>query len=269
MSDIPDPFDPSQGLGVPLRWTDAQVAASAQPPLQNMPWNPNTVGRGGNLAAPTLQSLPWDQAKQLIFKYESAGGQNIPNFRFDPTHTAQGQYQITNSTWKDWAPQVGVDLGKYPNAMSAPPEVQEQVARWGYENHGWSPWAPFNPRLTAALQGQQAAPKGGSGSLAALDPIDPEPPQSGASSLADRIRQSGLAALAVPSGGLDPQKVGQAISQSAGATSPWQRLMMLSMIQQLSGQGTHKFVQIEYDPWKYVPQLTGGGRLASIGGRSV
>jgi hypothetical protein len=41
---------------------------------------------------------------------------------------SQGYWQINTPTWRDFAGKAGVDLAKYPNAMSAPRNVQEQVA---------------------------------------------------------------------------------------------------------------------------------------------
>lgn len=43
--------------------------------------------------------------------------------------------------------------------------------------------------------------------------------------------------------------------------SPYMKLMMMSMIRQLTQAGTHQFTPVQYDPWKYVPQ--GGGANAS------
>ena len=42
--------------------------------------------------------------------------------------TASGIYQINNPTWRQFAPQAGVDLSQYPTALSAPTDVQTQVA---------------------------------------------------------------------------------------------------------------------------------------------
>src|SRR4029077_19882364 len=50
---------------------------------------------------------------------------------------AGGYFQIIDPTWQTYAPKAGVDLKKYPNAMSAPREIQAQVAsaipfnQWG------------------------------------------------------------------------------------------------------------------------------------------
>lgn len=114
----------------------------------------------------------------LIEKYES-GGRNVmqsvvpPGGGYNPSvgrvtgpSTAQGYYQITNSTWRDTAPKAGVDLEQYPTAMSAPKEVQTQVAQTLFNERGFKPWAPYNPRLAQAINGgegqaqpSQAAPQ--------------------------------------------------------------------------------------------------------------
>lgn len=91
-----------------------------------------------------------DSALALISKYES-GDRNVPNYRFDPGHTAQGYYQITNTNWRSYGPRAGVDLKQHPSAMAAPREVQASVAKLMHKEQGFAPWAPFNPRLKAAL----------------------------------------------------------------------------------------------------------------------
>ena len=46
-----------------------------------------------------------------------------------PNSRSQGYFQINTPTWSDFAPKAGVDLTQFPNAMSAPADVQAQVAR--------------------------------------------------------------------------------------------------------------------------------------------
>lgn len=94
-----------------------------------------------------------------------SGGQNIPqrvvgpNGGYNPStgtvtgpSTAQGYFQITNTTWGEFAPQAGVDLGQYPNAMSAPYEVQRKVARTIATTSGVQHWTDYNKALRAAVQ---------------------------------------------------------------------------------------------------------------------
>lgn len=90
-------------------------------------------------------------ALALIEKYESAG-RNVMNFIGDARHTAQGYWQITNTNWKKIAPTLGIDTNQYPNAMSAPRDVQAKVAQYMYNKGGFSDWAPYNPRLAAAIR---------------------------------------------------------------------------------------------------------------------
>lgn len=119
-------------------------------------------------AAPSGGGLPAgmtkDQVLDTISQNES-GGQNVlqnvySGVGINPstgTHTApstaSGLYQITDTTWKNWAPHVGVDINRFPTAMSAPKEIQRQVAAYGLDTEGLAPWAPYNPRLAAALGG--------------------------------------------------------------------------------------------------------------------
>lgn len=64
-----------------------------------------------------------------------SGGRNIPNVHQGTTSgQAQGYFQITTGTWKEFAQRAGIDLNRYPTPMSAadgtpvPYAVQAQVA---------------------------------------------------------------------------------------------------------------------------------------------
>ena len=86
---------------------------------------------------------------------------------------SQGHFQIQTATWKDFAKQAGVDVNQYPNAMSAPREVQAQVA-------SVIPFNRFGPR-TQTLMRQQFGDFDGSrtvGDLAGLGPRT-QPPAPG------------------------------------------------------------------------------------------
>jgi hypothetical protein len=59
---------------------------------------------------------------------------NIPStvdkdYPGQPGSKSQGHWQIDTPTWQQFGAKAGIDTVKYPNAMSAPREVQEQVAR--------------------------------------------------------------------------------------------------------------------------------------------
>ena len=88
-----------------------------------------------------------------------SGDQNIPS-RVDkdsqgktlaqggnPAEISQGHYQINPDTWRRYAKQAGVDPSQYPNPMSAPKEVQAQVA-------SVIPLSAFGPRTQKLLRDQ-------------------------------------------------------------------------------------------------------------------
>ena len=101
-----------------------------------------------------------------IRQFES-GGRNIlqqavgPNGGFNPStgtvtgpSTAQGYYQITNTTWSG----IPSDITQgYPNAMSAPPQVQTAAAAYLYNTQGFAPWAPYNSNLNNYINQQGGA----------------------------------------------------------------------------------------------------------------
>ena len=58
---------------------------------------------------------------------------------------SQGNFQINTATWRDFAKQAGVDVNQYPNAMSAPREVQAQVA-------SVIPFSRFGPRTQQLMR---------------------------------------------------------------------------------------------------------------------
>jgi hypothetical protein len=67
-----------------------------------------------------------------------------------PNSRAQGFYQITTPTWETYAAKAGVDLKQYPNAMSAPKEIQARVAME-------IPFNQFGGRTRQLLSGQFGA----------------------------------------------------------------------------------------------------------------
>ena len=58
---------------------------------------------------------------------------------------SQGNFQIQTATWRDFAKQAGVDVNQYPNAMSAPRDVQARVA-------SVIPFSRFGPRTQALMR---------------------------------------------------------------------------------------------------------------------
>jgi hypothetical protein len=86
-----------------------------------------------------------------IIEQAESKGKNVPNYKFGPGFTAQGYYQITNPTWRDFSQAAGVDLSKYPTAMAAPREVQRAVAEQIFKKRGFQPW-----EAVKHLRGQEA-----------------------------------------------------------------------------------------------------------------
>lgn len=63
-----------------------------------------------------------------LIGFES-GGRNVTNTnQTTSSGRARGFFQITDQTWQDFGRRVGIDLAKYPTALSAPREIQAQVA---------------------------------------------------------------------------------------------------------------------------------------------
>jgi hypothetical protein len=99
----------------------------------------------------------------LIAMYESSGGQNVPNFRFDGPrgpHSAGGVCQMLTHTWERIAPTIDIDIVKYPVAGSAP-EFDQWRACWKlWSVEGYSPWTCCNAKLRQALarRGMDASP---------------------------------------------------------------------------------------------------------------
>ena len=86
-----------------------------------------------------------------LAKIES-DNRNIPSgvdhdYPGQPGSKSQGFFQIDTPTWRQFAARAGVDLSKYPNAMSAPREVQARVA-------AMIPLKRFGPRTRRMLMQQ-------------------------------------------------------------------------------------------------------------------
>lgn len=69
----------------------------------------------------------------ILFKNESGGKGNAVNVNKDgsaPTSSGypRSYFQITDGTWKQFAPVAGINVQQYPNAGAAPFDIQKQVA---------------------------------------------------------------------------------------------------------------------------------------------
>jgi hypothetical protein len=198
--------------------------------------SPDTVLPGG---IPAWSTGPVQQSPllPLIEKYES-GGRNILQQQVDPSiSSASGYYQITDSTWKDIAPKVGIDVGQFPTAMSAPREVQTAVASKLLEERGVAPWAPYNPRLASALQGTPYGTGMQGGQASQFQPFQPV--------TVARSDQTSPGNVTINAPSVQaPQDAGRNPLAS----------MMLMQVLQAQMAGTHKFTPVNYDPWKVAGQ---------------
>lgn len=92
----------------------------------------------------TLNSTPMD----LVARLES-DNRNIPqrihDVNTDRGTPAGGFFQIIDPTWRAYAAKAGVDLSKFPSAMSAPRDVQAQVA-------SAIPFDQWGPRTVAGVR---------------------------------------------------------------------------------------------------------------------
>ena len=75
-----------------------------------------------------------------------SSGRNIPNVTDSGPGPGGGYFQIKDGTWSIYARRAGVDLSKFPSAMSAPYEIQKQVA----DVIPIGQWGPRTKRLVRA-----------------------------------------------------------------------------------------------------------------------
>lgn len=139
----------------------------------------NMIMAGGEAAGAMLNTLPSPpagapsitgaspqelNALALIRQHENAGGD--PGLWNKSGSDASGLYQIRTPTWARWAQGAGVG-GQYPNAATAPSNIQDQVALYGYRKEGFTPW-----QASAPPGGYQAALASGGQSEAVRQQIE-------------------------------------------------------------------------------------------------
>jgi hypothetical protein len=162
---------------------------------------------------------------------------------------AAGMYQFEPGTWNPIAEKLGI--------TDFSPQSQERVASALLQQSGMTPWAPYNPRLAAAYSQYKG---GGQGNV--LTTQGPANTLTPASAPQDWSGLKANALAAIPSAGptSSPQiNVNLGPSGAQGEMSPYQRLTQMSLIQQLTAKGTHQFIPVDYDPWKYTPQAQARG----------
>lgn len=154
--------------------------AGEETPAANANAVANTTANTANLSSPSRPAsmtpgATFNSPMDLVAQVES-GNRNIPqaihDVNTDRGTPAGGYFQIIDPTWRRYAGAAGVDVNQYPNAMSAPRDVQAKVAsaipinQWGpntvaalkarYPNIDTS--QTLGAAQSAALGGAPAAP---------------------------------------------------------------------------------------------------------------
>jgi hypothetical protein len=120
-------------------------------PTVSDPWDTSGGKAPSSMGNPPPAS---DSAKERFLQgvvTRESGNRNVPNQQGPggtPLSSSSGYFQITDPTWRENARLAGVDTDKYPTAMSAPREVQHQVAGLLYDREGERPWAASAPGAT-------------------------------------------------------------------------------------------------------------------------
>ena len=117
-------------------FTNTQTMASTTIPSAGAPGPPAVANSAATQPAGALAKPPaspygnpfLDKLAQI-----ESNNRNIPStvdkdYPGQPGSKSQGFFQIDTPTWLQFAANAGIDTKQFPNAMSAPPEVQAQVA---------------------------------------------------------------------------------------------------------------------------------------------
>ena len=157
-------------------FTNTQTMASTTIPTAGAPGPPavansSTTRPAGPLAAPAsplaapATNSPYGNPFLDKLAQIESNNRNIPStvdkdYPGQPGSKSQGFFQIDTPTWLQFAAANGIDTKQYPNAMSAPPDVQAQVA-------SSIPLSRFGPR-TQKMLGQQFGTLDKSATIGAL-----------------------------------------------------------------------------------------------------
>jgi len=196
----------------------------------------NVGGPGATPQTPIKPGAKGESFLDALARIES-GNANIFS-RVDPDvagpgSRSQGFFQINTPTWQDFAPKAGVDTTKFPNAMSAPKEVQAQVA-------SVIPLSRFGPRTQEMLKQQ-------------FGQIDLSKPVGVYAGMYGGGGGGSTATSASRSSSSAPSLLGSSEAPSdLSAAQLLQGEMKLQILRSLFPQ--HQITQVEYDPWKVMPQ---------------
>jgi hypothetical protein len=127
-------------VGFNAQASPATTVASASPPFK--PYNvagavqppPGTTINASSAPVAGALAKPAGGGFMSSVANIESNDSNIPStvdkdYAGRPGSKSQGHWQIDTPTWEQFGAQAGIDLKQYPNAMSAPREVQEQVAK--------------------------------------------------------------------------------------------------------------------------------------------
>ena len=157
-----------------LQLQQLQAAKNAALGVGNTPAPGSSISTGGSIGQGTGGSV-----LDTLANIESGDKNIVSNVDKDskgltlaqggnPAEISQGNFQIQTATWKDFAKQAGVDVNQYPTAMSAPREVQAQVA-------SVIPLSRFGSRTQTMLR-QQFGPLDGGKTIGELTSARSPPP---------------------------------------------------------------------------------------------
>jgi hypothetical protein len=194
-----------------------------------------------------------------IAAYESGTPGQIGSYNAtatNPNSSAQGAYQILQGTWQQWAPNAGVSLQQYPTAGSAPLSVQNQVASYGYNTQGFTPWA--------SNQGLMSAIFGAGGTSAFTDPSSSSG-QTGNFSI--DVANAGNPSAGVAAGGATGATIAPG---AAGTLSPLSTILTaISSFFQRAGLGIFGVVLIAIGAWAIVKNRDVAAPIAARVKRAV
>ena len=138
---------------------------------------------------------------------------------------AAGAYQFQPDTWRRYAEPLGI--------KDFSPASQDAVAAAAHKAEGFAPWAPYNPRLAAAIRSggaaSQAAPQAApEGQRAAPEAQDPMAALSGYQKQAQQLaQQTGASIDPFVRGKMNIQALAQQIDRAAPDASPAVKMMAL------------------------------------------
>ena len=173
-------------------------AAKATGSFQNV-WNAYGTGAGGYAGGAAPIARPASAAASgfmdSLANIES-GNRNIfssvdKDYPGQPGSRSQGYFQIDTPTWQQFGAKVGIDTKQYKNAMSAPRDVQAQVA-------AAIPFGRFGQR-TQNLMAQQFGPLNTGTTIGELaGSTTPAAPTPAAATPGTTINTTGAGAGALP-----------------------------------------------------------------------